>query len=195
MAVEEILAAIRTEAASERARIEARVAEECAEIEQAGQRVGDLERATAHATAERSIEAEAQRHARAAAREVDGQLRAARERLIQECLAQLAERLAHLRGTPRYSAVLASLFREGRRALPSATVVRIDPRDADRIANLLDNGKLQVEATLNSWGGVELADERGRRVCNTLEARLEAAAPSLRRVIANVNPALGSVLT
>ena len=58
----------------------------------------------------------------------------------------------------------------------------LTPLEDARISPL-DHG-LTVEPTLSSWGGCELDDGQGRVVRNTLEQRLAAAEPELRRLLA-----------
>ena len=86
--------------------------------------------------------------------------------------------LAALRDSDRYPKLMRELVAESRAALPEASVLCIDPRDAD-LARLLA-GELRLEAVLTTWGGVELVSDDGRRVRNTLEERLANAKPALR---------------
>ncbi len=86
--------------------------------------------------------------------------------------------LAALRGSDSYPQLMRELVAESRAALPEASVLCIDPRDAD-LARLLA-GELRLEAVLTTWGGVELVSDDGRRVRNTLEERLANAKPALR---------------
>jgi vacuolar-type H+-ATPase subunit E/Vma4 len=48
--------------------------------------------------------------------------------------------------------------------------------------------RLTVEASLSTWGGVELWTEDGCRILNTIEARLEQAGPQLRQMFARLVP-------
>ena len=86
--------------------------------------------------------------------------------------------LAAQRDSDSYPKLMRELVAESRAALPEASVLCIDPRDAD-LARLLA-GELRVEAVLTTWGGVELVSDDGRRVRNTLEERLANAKPALR---------------
>ena len=64
-----------------------------------------------------------------------------------------------------------------------ARVLRVDPRDADLAGGVAPG--LRVDATLDTWGGVELASDDGRTVRNTLEERLANAEPACS---ANASP-------
>jgi V/A-type H+/Na+-transporting ATPase subunit E len=182
MALEKLLASLETEAAAEAARLEA-------ETEQEARRIVEEARTQARALAEEAAqadEAELRREAeqrRADARlEAAAVLREAREDAFQEFLAELRAQLADLRARPSYPAILRALVRETLAALPTATTLRVDPRDEALARELLDElaTKADVGATLASAGGVELAGGDGRTARNTIEERLENAEPALR---------------
>jgi hypothetical protein len=71
---------------------------------------------------------------------------------------------------------------ESRAALPSAGVLRVDPRDADLARDVAAG--LRIEPTLDTWGGVELAGDDGRTLRNTLEERLANAELLVREHLA-----------
>ena len=109
-------------------------------------------------------------------------VRQARDESFQECLAAVRRRLETVRDSSRYPAVLGALLRESLAALPTATVVRVDPRDERMAADLLAElgVDLEIVGALESAGGVELAEGADRVVRNTVEDRLANAETALR---------------
>lgn len=181
MALHDLLAAIEAEATAEVARLrDGRHREAGAIIADAGRQARDLE-AAAVAAAERE-EREAGELRLTAARELAAAgLRDAHEAAYRLIAAETRARLAAARDRDDYPAILAALLAEARAALPTATVVRVDPADERLARGLLPgDSPVRVEATLRSAGGVEVADGAGTRVGNTVEERLAAAEPALR---------------
>ena len=109
-------------------------------------------------------------------------LREAREEAFQAFVAELHGRLVSLRERADYPAILRTLIRESIAPVPAATVLRVDPRDERLVAELRRElaAELEVEPTLETAGGVELADRDGRTARNTIEERLANAEPELR---------------
>lgn len=105
-------------------------------------------------------------------------VRVAREEAFVSLLGRIRDELAALRESDRYPAVFRALLGESRAALPEGRVLRVDRQDADLAASMA--GDLQVIATLDTWGGVELAGDDGRTIYNTLEERLVNADHLLR---------------
>jgi len=176
MALADVLAAIRRDADEEAARILGEAREEAARIG----RAADEEAVRLHGALLREAERERDermRRAECAARlEARRREREAREAWYQEAVGRVRERLEAARRDPRYARWFAALREEAERALPDATVLRTDPMDAGLVH---DAG---LDATLATWGGVELAADDGRVVRNTLEERLRRAEPALRRL-------------
>jgi V/A-type H+-transporting ATPase subunit E len=109
-------------------------------------------------------------------------VRQAREDSFRECLEDVRGRLESVRDSSSYATVLGALLRESLAALPTATVLRVDPRDERIAAHLLAElgVHLEIVATLQTCGGVELACGEERAVRNTIEDRLANAEPALR---------------
>jgi V/A-type H+-transporting ATPase subunit E len=122
-----------------------------------------------------------------------------REGLVDSALKQTHERLAGLRAQPAYPDVLrrlliealaelqSSQYEDERSVLGSSCCLEADARDRPILENLLDELDLEfpVEYVLECWGGLTAKSEDGRVVViNTLEARLERAAPYLRFALA-----------
>jgi V/A-type H+-transporting ATPase subunit E len=182
MSLADLLAGLEAEAAAETAglEVETRIEEE---------RIVEAARAEARSIQEQALlavedevrqEAEHQRAlARLAAADA---VREAREEAFRELLAEMRARIDTLRDDAAYPSVLRALIREGLAALPAATVLRVDPRDERLAADLLDelDANLEVRATLETAGGVELEPGDGRTVRNTFEERLANAEPALR---------------
>ena len=80
-----------------------------------------------------------------------------------------------------YPAILAALLDEVRALLPAVALVRVGPSDDLLVRRLLaGEDQVRVEPTLRCAGGLEVTDDRGARVCNTVEERFTAAEPALR---------------
>lgn len=186
MALADILAAIAAEGDRLVAAIAAEAEQETAAI---------LERATAHAAAVRQQELEesaararrdrarllAQAHLLAAE-----QYRAVQEEAYQAALMAARAALACQRTSPSYPQVLEQLLDEALREIDTPPVIVVDPRDADLVRRFLETRGVapQIEATLQTWGGVEARTLDGRIVVyNTLEARWASAEPLLRGLV------------
>jgi V/A-type H+-transporting ATPase subunit E len=122
-----------------------------------------------------------------------------REALIDSAHERIHGYLAGIRSDVSYQEVLRRLLVEaldelkssfaimGKRAPANQICLEADPRDKEILENLLGmmDLSLPIGYTLNCWGGVIAKSEDGRVVViNTLEARLERAAPFLRRYLA-----------
>jgi vacuolar-type H+-ATPase subunit E/Vma4 len=187
MTLVDLLAGMKAEAAAETAQLEAEAREEAGRIlEAARAEARELQDQTL-----RSAEAEDRREAdrlRSAARlTAVAALRDAHEEAFREFLTALRSRLDAVRESVSYSALLEVLIRESLAALPAATVLRVDPRDERLVASLLatSDAALEVAATLETVGGVDLTDGEGHAVRNTIEERLANAEPVLRLLFAD----------
>lgn len=182
MALSDLLAGLKAEATAEAAELEAETTAEVIRIGEAAEAEGRVH----HEEALRAVEDEVRRKAearRARARLAAGAaVRQAREDSFHECLADVRRRLGAVRNGPGYPTVLRALLRESLAALPTATVVRIDPRDERLAAELVAElgVDLEIVGTLRTAGGVELTRGEDRTVRNTLEDRLANAEPALR---------------
>jgi V/A-type H+-transporting ATPase subunit E len=150
-------------------------------IEAAAQREADRIRDEAL----EEVEGEARREAdalRARARlAASAVVRRARDESFRECLAEVRQRLEAVRSSATYPAVLRALLTESLAALPGATMLRVDPRDAALAADLVAelDARLEIQGTLETAGGVELVRGEDRVVRNTVEERLANAEPAL----------------
>lgn len=178
MPLADLLSAIESDASEELERLERESRAQAASIvERARVQAAALE-AELIATAEPPAQLEAERIRAAARLEAAATLRATREAAFVATLDVIRDRLASLRESARYPALFGTILDESRAALPTATTLRVDPRDEELARPLA--GELRIEASLDTWGGVELEAE-GRIVRNTLEHRLASAMPSLRQ--------------
>ena len=168
MALTDLLAGLKAEAAAEEAAIEVETVAEIARIGVAAQK-------------------EATRLKEQALRVVEDELRVEAE--ARRARARLAA-AATVREGPGYPAVLRALLRESLAALPDAAVLRVDPRDERLAAELLGElgAKLEIAATLETAGGVELTRGDERVVRNTVEERLANAEPRLRLLFGRAQP-------
>jgi V/A-type H+/Na+-transporting ATPase subunit E len=182
MALSDLLAGLKDEAAGEEAQLDVETNAEVARIAAAAHDEARQleERALRAAEDELRVAAEARRaNARLAAAAT---VREAREAAFQELLAEVRRRLESVRDTSSYPRVLCALLLESLTALPDAAILHVDPRDAQTAADLLGElgVELEIAATLETAGGVELARGDDRVVRNTVEERFANAEPALR---------------
>lgn len=139
--------------------------------------------------------AEAERIRLSARAQAAGRLRDAREEAYARVLELARARLSSIRDRPGYPRVLRSLLEEAIGALPDATGVHVDDRDADLIRedDAVLHERVAVVPGLLTWGGV-VATAEGREVRNTLEERLSRADPFLRPIVAEEIPQLATWL-
>jgi V/A-type H+-transporting ATPase subunit E len=182
MALEELLAGLKAEAAAETAQLEA-------ETQAEADRIVEEARAEARALQQQAIRAcegqlrgEAEQRRANARLEAAAALREAREEEFQRFLGAVRAKVGDVRQRASYPAVLRALAQESLTALPAATTLRVDPRDERLARELLGEfgAGLDLAATLATAGGVELASGDGRTVRNTIEDRLRNAEPALR---------------
>lgn len=178
MPLADLLEAIELEADEELARREREARSEAEQILARGRHEAAALTASLIDAAESSAAREAESTVALARLEALATVRDAREAAYGRLLGQVREELAAARSRADYLQLMRSLLEESRRALPSATVLRVDPRDVQLASELA--GTLRVEPLLDTWGGLELASEDGRAVLNTLERRLANADPILR---------------
>jgi vacuolar-type H+-ATPase subunit E/Vma4 len=196
VALADLLRAIEADAEAERARADRETALEAAAIIERTRRDANSLAATLAAVAEAEAAAEAERTRALARLDATNVLRAAREEAFASLLAGVRVELAELRATSAYPVLFRALLAESRAALPNASELHVDRRDVD-LAKPLARG-LHVEPTLDTWGGVELASDDGRRIRNTVEERLANGELLLRyrfaQQLATISdPALASV--
>lgn len=179
MALADLLEAIEADAAAELERARDEAHDEARAIgEQAARDAAELEARLARAGDE-DVRREAAAIVAAARLEAAATVRAAREDAWHTVAAAIAEHLASARDAPDWAAWLAALVRESRDVLPSATTLHVDPRDLNHLTGAPVDG-LDLRHDLDTSGGVVLETADGRRLDNTLEARLAAAEPALR---------------
>jgi V/A-type H+-transporting ATPase subunit E len=188
MALENLLAGLKAEAAAETARLEEETQAEADRIvQEAREQAGRLQEQAVRSQ-EREVREEAERRRAHARLESAAALREVREQAFQELLGEVRQRLGTLRERPDYPALLRALVREGLTALPVASTLRVDPRDeglADELLRELDT-RLDVSTTLETAGGAELVSGDGRTVRNTAEERVSNAEPGLRLLFAEM---------
>ena len=190
MALSDLLAGLKAEAAAEDARLDVETRAEATRIAAAAHdEARVLQKQTLRVVGdELRREAETRRaRARLAAAAA---LRQAREEAFQAFLAEVRQRLEAVRESPSYPRVLRALLRESLTALPAAAVLRVDPRDERMAADLLAElgAKLEIAGTLETAGGVELARGEDRVVRNTVEERFANAEPALRLLFGRTQP-------
>jgi vacuolar-type H+-ATPase subunit E/Vma4 len=179
MALADLLQAIEADAAAERAQADRETAAEAkAIVERAREQAGALEAELA-AAPEAQARAEADQMLALARLEVSGAARSAREEAFVSLLAGVRAELAGLRESGAYPDLFRALLAEAQAALPAARQLRVDGRDLELATPLA--GRLRLDPTLETWGGVELVSDDGRTVRNTVEERLANSELLLRR--------------
>ena len=104
------------------------------------------------------------------------------EACVATLQAALRRRLGALRETDGYPAVLRALIEESLAAISSASLLHVDPRDAQLARDIVRelDVRLELKPELDTLGGVEVIASDRRTVRNTLEERLRNAEPALR---------------
>jgi len=182
MALSDLLAGLKAEAAAEEARLDAETRAEVTRIDAAAHAEARILQEQALRAVEDELRGEAEARRARARLAAAATVRQAREEAFHEFLAEVRRRLETVRESSSYPTVLRALLHESLMALPAATLLRVDPRDERMVAELL--GELDVEleivGTLDTAGGVELTRGEDRTVRNTLEERFANAEPGLR---------------
>jgi vacuolar-type H+-ATPase subunit E/Vma4 len=182
MALKDLLTALEADAAAETERLHAETQAEAARIVESAQlEARALEQQAARADeVELALELERRRsEARLAAAAA---LRDAHEESVETLQGALRRRLASLRGTDAYPGVLRALIEEALAAVPSASLLRVDHRDAELARDIVRdlNVQLELKPDLDTLGGIEAVASDGLTARNTLEERLRNAEPALR---------------
>ena len=188
MALADILDAIRAEADADIEAIRAEAENEAAALlTRSGEQARAEEERLSHGR-DGAAERQTDRIVNRARLDADRALRAEVEELYLQARRAAIDGLRSLRDTPRYEDILSRFLAECCAVLPDGTALRVDPADEDLARHIVAGSKradLRVEPTLESSGGVELADDDGRAVLNTFEARLSRAEGALRLVFAD----------
>jgi V/A-type H+/Na+-transporting ATPase subunit E len=192
MALSDLLAGLKAEAADEDARLTAETRVEVTRIDAAAQAEARILHAEALRVVEDELRGEVETRRARARLAAAATVRQAREEAFQEFLTEVRRRLEAVRESSNYPTVLRALLRESVRALPAAAVLRVDPRDERLAADLLGElgAELEIAATLETAGGVELARAEDRVVRNTVEERFANAEPALRLLFGRAQPEL-----
>ena len=192
MALEEILESLRRDGEEEVTRITRRHDEAVAALLQSTREEAKQVEADATIARDEALEFEAAIIRHRAELHVERRLQEAREAVFQEILGRAKDRLSRFRTDPEYPATLRDLLEECRAFLGRVAAVSIDPRDAELETVVADTlGSVEIETTLDSWGGLVAHDGYGVFVRNTFEARLTRAEAELRRRIGELVPEIG----
>lgn len=185
MALADLLAGLEAEAAEEAARLEAETRTEAERIVEAARVEARTLREETVGAEDSELRREAEQRRAQARLEAAAMLREAREEAFETFLAELRGQLGLLRDRADYPAVLSALIRESVAALPAAAILRVDPRDEQLAGDLLRrlDVELEIAATLETVGGVDVSSGDGRSARNTIEERLANAEPALRLLL------------
>lgn len=191
MALSDLLAGLKAEAAAEDARLDVETRAEATRIAAAAEDEAQMLQKQALRVVEDELRWEAETRRARARLAAAGTVRQAREEAFHEFLAEVRRRLDAIRESPNYPTVLRALLRESLTALPAAAVLRVDPRDEQVAADLLGElgANLEIVGTLETAGGLELARGGDRVVRNTVEERFANAEPALRLLFGRIQPA------
>ena len=190
MALLELLAGLKAEAAAEEAQLEAETHAEATRIRAAAEAEAHTLHQDALRAAEAELRLETERRRAQARLAAAATVREAHEEAFGELLAEVRLRLEAVRESASYPSVLRALLRESLSALPAATAVRVDPRDERLAADMLSELGVELElvGALQTAGGVELTRGTARAVRNTVEERLANAEPGLRLLFGRAQP-------
>jgi V/A-type H+/Na+-transporting ATPase subunit E len=190
MALSDLLAGLKAEAAAEEARLDAETRAEVTRIDAAARDEARILQEQALRAVEDELRGEAEARRARARLAAAATVRQAREEAFHEFLAEVRRRLEAVRESSSYLKVLRALLRESLTALPAAAVLRVDPRDERLAADLLGEfgAELEIAATLETLGGVELTCGEDRVVRNTVEERFANAEPALRLLFGRALP-------
>jgi len=182
MALKDLLSALEADADAESERLRAKTDAEASRVVESAR----LEARTLEEQAARADDAEFARaleRRRAEARLAAAAIRRdAYESCVETLRGALRDRLGVLRETDEYRAVFRGLLEESITAVPTASLLRVDPRDEQLARAILHELDLRVElrGELETLGGVEVDAGDGLTVRNTLEDRLRNADAALR---------------
>jgi len=191
--VTEILREIEQEADSEVAEIERDASRRAAEVLAAAHRRSATDAAALTGSRADEVAEERDRLLREATSRATLAVRTAREDAFGLAIDEARRRLSSVRERDVYADALGQTIEESLRALPDAVRVCVDPRDenvASAILGSLAAAGIDVDPSLDSWGGVEVLAADGRTVLDTLEERVSRAEPWLRTVVAGAVPGM-----
>jgi V/A-type H+/Na+-transporting ATPase subunit E len=182
MALEDLLAALEADAAAETARLRAETDAEALRIAETGELQARALEEHAIQANEAELLREVERRRSAARLAAAATLRDEHEACVATLQAALRRRLESLRESDGYPAVLRALIEESLAAIPSASLLRVDPRDVELARGIVRDldVRLDLKPELDTLGGVEAIAGDGLTVRNTLEERLRNAEPALR---------------
>ena len=182
MALKDLLSALEADAAAETERLRAETEAEAVRIVE----VAELEARAFEEQAARAGDADLARELERRRSEAALAAAAVERDAYESCVAALQgalhARLGAVRETDDYPAVLRALIEESLAAVPSASVLRVDPRDLELARGIVQElgVRLELEPELDTLGGVEVRAGGGLTVRNTLEERLRNAEAELR---------------
>jgi V/A-type H+-transporting ATPase subunit E len=184
MALQDLLAAIEAESATEAARLRAGHAAAAEAILAAAREQAAELSAAELAAADREERQSGELRLAAARDAASARIRQTYEVAYQRIARGIRDQLGSIRHRADYPEILAALITEARTALPGATVLRVDPADEPLARRLLaGESALRIEPVLACAGGAAVGDDAGATVRNTVEERLAAAESSLRALV------------
>lgn len=191
MALQDILATIRTESEETAAQLIAEARAEEDRMLSRGREEADEEERRLAGSEDDRIRSERARALSQSHLEAARGRRMAREQVYARAIAGVTRRLSAIRASAEYEPLMASLLEEAVAALPGATSVRVDPDDAEVMRRVLESKgvSLGVETEPTPLGGLVLVAP-GTMVDNRLATRLERADDQLRFVAGDVIPEL-----
>lgn len=191
MALQDILATIRSEAEETASGLVAEAQAESERVLARARAEGESEEQRLAGSQDDRIRVERARALSGSHLEAARARRSAREDVYRRAIEEVRHRLATVRDSDRYESLMGSLLDEAIVALPEATVIRVDPGDEAVVRRVLSTRGLDiaVETEETALGGLVMTAP-GRTVDNRLETRLERADNHLRYIAAEVIPEL-----
>ena len=182
MALKDLLAALEADAAAETERLRAETEAEASRIVESARQEARVLEEQALRTAEADVVRELERRRSEVRLAAAAKLRDEHEACIAMLQAALRRRLEALRESDRYPAVLRALIEESLATIPSASLLRVDPRDVELARGIVHelDARLDLRPELETLGGVEAVANGRLTVRDTLEERLRNAEPALR---------------
>jgi len=193
MTLSALLEAIQASGDSQARKIEIRAYTKCNEILANARLEAEQVEAESHAKSVEPAFKERSRILQRARLEAMQILGSAREEFVDSTLAQIRTQLAETRTNKSYPQILQRLTEEAlaelKESMTNSGMVQLeaDPKDQVVLEGILQDIGLNhsIKYILDCWGGLIVQCEDGQIVViNTLEARLERAAPYLRSFLA-----------
>lgn len=189
MSIEDILQALDDECRAECQEIFRRAEQEAKQIIEKAQAEAESIRQARLAKVKAEAQSEAVSLLYSARLKSKNEVIRAKEKVVEEVLAEAVRRLEGLRSRADYREILEGLIDEGLTRVSGKVVVRVDPADRE-LAEQIMRGKgldFEVRPDIKTLGGAVITDAAERvEIINTLEERLNRAREKLRMQVSGI---------